>query len=446
MNLLIADKDAHVPAVQPNAERRELVNRIIASSTFAKSSRLCSFLKYICDLTFQGRTQEINEQQIGTAVFGRRPHFDSSIDGIVRAQASRLRNRLERYFEEEGMAEPTRIVIPRGSYVPHFIPQAETHSPADFPGTSPISTEKGAPNEVERTDLALVQTPKRRSQWLLYASLVLALLVTTPLLLLLVHRTDPRTSRAVLNPLWEQLFQKSHPTLLIYADSSLVLYQGAVRRNLGLAEYLKGDYRVEESSKIGSTSLTTSDLSLRRYTSVVDLEIVRALDRIAERQNSRIDAQYARDVRPNDLKVGSSVLLGDATSNPWVELFEHNMHFPSSTDRVHSIGSVINKAPIGNEPRRWDSALTDQEHKVYGVVAFLPSLSGTGNTLILEGTTMAGTEAAWDFVSDDSQLLPFLDKIRRPDHSIPHFEVVVGTTNLQGNAAKLSVLAWRTSN
>ncbi len=39
------------------------------------------------------------------------------------------------------------------------------------------------------------------------------------------------------------------------------------------------------------------------------------------------------------------------------------------------------------------------------VVAFLPNLSGNGNALILEGTSMAGTESAWDFVSDDSQLI-----------------------------------------
>ena len=261
MNLLIADKDAHVPEDQANPERRELVNRIIASSTFAKSSRLCSFLKYICDLTFQGRTQEINEQQIGTAVFGRRPHFDSSIDGIVRAQASRLRNRLEIYFEEEGRTEPTRIVIPRGSYVPHFIPQGEAHFTPDSPGTSPTSPEAESLDEIEPTAPASVQPTNHRWKWFVVASLVLLLLLTIPTLVIVARRSGPGVGVVPLNPLWQQLFLKNHPTFLIYADSSLVLYQGAVRRNLGLAEYLKGDYRVEESSKIGSTSLTTSTLS-----------------------------------------------------------------------------------------------------------------------------------------------------------------------------------------
>jgi hypothetical protein len=447
MDVLAIEREAHVPPDQVHGERRDLVKRIVASSTFRKSPRLCSFLTFICELAFEGRTEEINEQQIGAAVFGRKPHYDSSIDGIVRAQASRLRNRLELYFEEEGVAEPTRILIPRGGYVPHFIPQGDAHSHAGTSVTSPVFAEKESPDIVKPTDSAILQPSMWRPRWLFSTSLglVLLLLLAIPILLL-VRRSESNTGGAVLNPLWQQLFVKDHSTLVIYADSALVLYQVGVGHNVGLAEYLKGDYRDESLGKMGTATLTTSELSTRRYTSVVDLEIVRALDHIAEKQNARIDAQYARDLRPNDLKGGNSILIGAAESNPWVELFERNMHFSYTCDRARLICSVINKSPIGSEPQSWDSAITDQEHKVYGVVAYLPSLSGTGNTLILEGTGMAGTEASWDFVSDDSQFLPFLEKIRRPNHSLPHFEVVLGTTNMRGNAAKISVLSWRTVN
>jgi hypothetical protein len=56
---------------------------------------------------------------------------------------------------------------------------------------------------------------------------------------------------------------------------------------------------------------------------------------------------------------------------------------------------------------------------------------------------MAGTECALDFVSDNSQLLPFLERIRRPNGTIPHFEVLLETNNLSGSAVKGSVLGWR---
>lgn len=76
-----------------------------------------------------GRASEINEQKIGTMLFGRSSHYDSSIDGIVRTQASRLRQRLDIYFSGEGAAEPIRIILPRGSYVPVF----EAHGMAVTP-------------------------------------------------------------------------------------------------------------------------------------------------------------------------------------------------------------------------------------------------------------------------------------------------------------------------
>jgi hypothetical protein len=58
---------------------------------------------------------------------------------------------------------------------------------------------------------------------------------------------------------------------------------------------------------------------------------------------------------------------------------------------------------------------------------------------------MAGTEAAADFVFDDSVLLPFLAKIRAPDGSLPYFEVLLQSTNMNGSASQLKIIAYRTS-
>ena len=74
----------------------------------------------------------------------------------------------------------------------------------------------------------------------------------------------------------------------------------------------------------------------------------------------------------------------------------------------------------------------------------MPNLAGDGNALILEGTSMSGTEAARDFVLDDSQLLPFLKQIQRADGTTPHFEVMLGTRNMSSSALNNDVLAWRT--
>jgi hypothetical protein len=107
--------------------------------------------------------------------------------------------------------------------------------------------------------------------------------------------------------------------------------------------------------------------------------------------------------------------------------------------------SVLNRRPRAGEPPRWSSDGTNPQHRVYAVVAYVPNLTGTGNVLILEGITMAGTECAWDFVSDQGKFNSFLHTIRRPDGRIPHFEVVLGTNNISGSAGEASILATRVS-
>src|ERR1700740_3590415 len=131
---------------------RELVSRIVASPTFARSERLSTLLTYVCDMTLKGREGELNEQRIGQAVFGRSPDYDSSIDGIVRTQASRLRQRLELYFEQEGGEEPIRVVIPKGGYIPVFTPR---HTAEEMPT---VTASSGAMSQ----DAQIAPLPERQ--------------------------------------------------------------------------------------------------------------------------------------------------------------------------------------------------------------------------------------------------------------------------------------------
>lgn len=107
--------------------------------------------------------------------------------------------------------------------------------------------------------------------------------------------------------------------------------------------------------------------------------------------------------------------------------------------------SVINRSPHGSELTRYDSIRSDPAHKIYGIVALRPNLGGSGQVLILEGTSMAGTESAADFVFDDARLLPFLDKIRRPNGSLPYFELLLQSSNMNGNASQSEIVGYRTS-
>jgi len=420
--------------------QRDLLGRILVSPTFARSERLCTLLSYVCDMTFKGREAEINEQRIGHAVFGRSEDYDSSIDGIVRTQASRLRQRLELYFQQEGANESIRLVIPRGGYVPIF----ESRSTLQIPFATPLpSTSLTVPTDPPPT----IIEPRGSAQWFPW-TLCALLFLAVVLLAVREHRLALAAAIPAPHPLWSHLLVAGQPTLVVPADSGLVLYHNVSGRAVGLNEYLQGTYRDQRLPAMGyrpDATLTDwlTNLAGRRYTSMVDLNAVDNLERLAHIRQSELQVRYARDVRPNDLKSGNTVLFGASEANPWVELYERNMNFVFYNNYKTNVFSVINRFPKPNEPRQWDSVWNDPQRRVFCLIAYVPSLAGNGNALIIEGTSMSGTEGAWDFVSDDAQLLPFLKKIQHHDGSIPHFELLLGNQNMNASAVQSQLLAWR---
>lgn len=94
------------------------VERILASQAFAKSRRLQDLLRYTVEQIKTGRGETIKEYLLAVEVFGRKPSFDPRFDSIVRVQAARLREKLEKYYATEGGSDTIRIAIPKGAYVP----------------------------------------------------------------------------------------------------------------------------------------------------------------------------------------------------------------------------------------------------------------------------------------------------------------------------------------
>jgi hypothetical protein len=99
------------------AIRGEL-ERILSSRAFRLATGQARFLKYAVEQTIAG--QHIKEQSIGSEAFGRGPLFDSRLDPIVRTQALKLRAKLARYYETNGVNDDIRIEMIKGSYNPRF--------------------------------------------------------------------------------------------------------------------------------------------------------------------------------------------------------------------------------------------------------------------------------------------------------------------------------------
>ncbi len=98
---------------------------ILQSAGFTNAIRSQRFLKFAVEHTLAGEQDVVKETVLGVEVFDRKTDFDPRIDAIVRVEATKLRTRLNEYYQGEGVSAPVVIEIPKGTYVPLFSVRTE---------------------------------------------------------------------------------------------------------------------------------------------------------------------------------------------------------------------------------------------------------------------------------------------------------------------------------
>jgi hypothetical protein len=111
--------DLFDPTPSPDEVRSQLA-RILGSAEFSRATRLRDLLQYAVNCVLDGREERLDSHAIAEAVFGRRGAFDPEANSIVRTEAARLRDRLDRYYENTGRDDRVRISLNRGDYLPVF--------------------------------------------------------------------------------------------------------------------------------------------------------------------------------------------------------------------------------------------------------------------------------------------------------------------------------------
>src|SRR5713226_9180130 len=116
----------------PHPQIREELDRILSSPAFAQAEGLRRFLRFVVEEALAGRAGDMKEYVIGTEALKRPDTFDPRLDAIVRVEAGKLRKKLAAYYTSEGLANPLRIELPKGSYAPVFsaaVPKAAPREP-----------------------------------------------------------------------------------------------------------------------------------------------------------------------------------------------------------------------------------------------------------------------------------------------------------------------------
>jgi hypothetical protein len=424
--------------------RWQLAQRIVASRSFGKSALLSRFLLYVCEREITGKTDEISEHQIGVHVFGRRPGYHPGEDNIVRNYARQLRHRLEQYFLEEGRDEELRLSIPRGKYVPVYSLKHFEERPLLV--VTDRETDSGAVLETATAVVpaaASVQTALRRP-WLVPGLGVLLLLACLAIAWTAGHRASAHSkhSEDPSHSLWAQLFDKNHETLIVPSDAGIVMIQNLTGHLVPLSEYINRDYlSLKSPYKIDEQNMR--DLDAQRYTNVTDLNAVMRFSRLPEANSSQLLVRYSRELHMQDLKDANVILLGSSFSNPWTELFEKTLNFEFEYQPHPNASHIVNRHPQAGELPVYENDASGPTHRTYAVIGFVPNLNNTGSVLLVEGLTMAGTQAAVDTLFDRSTMRPLLDHFTNADGSLNPFEILLETRSFGSDSPQASVVAIR---
>ncbi len=424
-------------------EERKALNRILASRQFNKAPLLSAFLSYVCEASLADENVRITEQNIGVKVFRRPADYDPGEDNIVRNYARQLRKRLEEYYFQEGNDEALRIEIPRGGYVPVFLPRKQADElAASAEASADASADATGPAEIDgeewNPESEVAKAASRGRIWAAVALLVV-LLVGLGGWLWLRHRPIVDANEAALSAFWRQVFVRDRNTYIVPADTGFVMVQEMDRRTYSLAEYESWP-SVEQYNHIYSSYLRT-----QRYTSVLDLRMVELFDHRPEAGSSRLVIHAARDLKIEDLSEGNAILLGSIYSNPWVEVFQSRLNFRFDYLPAENRSSIVNLHPLPGEQPNYGSSWNSYSHNTYAVLAFVPNLSHTGHVLLIQGLDGAGTEAAASLLLRAEAFRPILEQARRRDGSFRGFEVLIDSTSVDSHATSPHILALRLS-
>ena len=420
----------------------QLALRIASSKGFCKSSFLPNFLLYICEQHLVGNTQEITEQRIGTKIFHRASDYNPGEDNIVRSYARLLRKRLDEYFEQEGIDEPVRLVVPRGAYVPIFedysgkgrlfvAPSQASDEEPEIPATVALAA-RLAPARIDRTKVP----------WgsILLGILIGAFLVSTAWFITRIIQA-PRIEPE--HALWSKIFQADRDTIIIPADSGLGILQNVTGKLSDVQGYANGTYFADIKPIPGIGIENLNDLRGQRYTSVVDLNITSTLVRLPEFANGRSQIRFARGTTIEDLKDSNVILLGSSHTNPWVALFNDRLNFELEYTATVDQSYVLNKHPLSAERPRYFNGANNTANQTYGVIDYLPGLDGSGHTLIIQGLNMAATQAAADTLFNAEVMKPILHRALLPNGELGPFELLVETKSIDANAPEGQIVAVR---
>jgi hypothetical protein len=386
------------PGRPTSEETSAQVKRILESSPFQNSDASRQLLAFLAQWSLDHPGQHVKETEVALSVFHRRPEsFDSQTDSVVRVQMARLRAKLLDYYANYGIGDEVFIDIPKGSYV---IASSYRQSAPSLP------IAEIAPDVIEHPEEpqpAIPQVWNRYPGYSLAAVLALGALLGGGLTFLSM-RTGQQTVPPRLQQFWSQAMPKGAPNLAVFSNPRLA----GTLADEGLHYFREG---------VDSQSPQAENLS---YAGAADAKSVGTLMHLFDSFNQELVVQSGARLSWDEAKESNLIFIDRPEQNPALHklprLREFYFKFHAGIVNAHPQPGELPAYGCSTRPYTYDHA----------VIALIPGLNRSRNTLILAGATTYGSQAAAEFVSREGSVGELLDRLGvKPDGKIPYFEALL---------------------
>ena len=119
-----------------HADKRAALEQVLRTTPFRRGRQVRRFLRYICEMEFDGRASALHDTLVGVEALGRPTAYSPDDDSTVRPRAYALRQKLDEVYSKELAGAAVRIEVPKG---PTFRGLRSRSDPLDVPGPDAIA-------------------------------------------------------------------------------------------------------------------------------------------------------------------------------------------------------------------------------------------------------------------------------------------------------------------
>jgi hypothetical protein len=446
------------PEPIPIAERRDALERILASRTFSRSEQLRAFLRYICEAEFEGRAQQLNEYALGVSVLGRPAGYSPAEDSCVRTRAYELRGKLRTYFGSEAPGEPIQIEIDKGAYVPRFVRRAAAVADLPLPAPAPAAAttatttpaiDPGVPAPGPSPSPPPARPPRRMG---VPAGVALALGVAAVAAAVswswLGRNRPPPAAAGPLGPnatremeaLWGPFVQSGAP-LLISFDTRLFFFAPAT--GLVVRDYLTNQPAEATRSKaLQAFQDRMGARELDERFDYADFGAVHAAFLLGRLLGRDVGLKHSNLLGWQDIWNSNIIFIGKPSLNPTIRYALQGQDFVET-----EFGNGIrNLHPLPGEPELYRSAETHGAGEKYALITILPGPQPGRRMMILSG---AGAELMWalaEAVTAPARVKEIMSHVLTPAGDCPSaFQVVISAAFESNVPIKIGYVTHRVS-